>query len=197
MQKYHLAASACRCVAPRGTVREPGKIMFNICKDHNNQYQNWIKMQGKSEWEKDSTWSCCQSRGSAEESARTSRTSWCRCRTQTWYQHIFKLSTHVIHTNVDYLLANFIASSKCALVISGTRSSSSSTSMVVAPWQEQKQLITNSSCLKFVLLGSFEGLSNTSVFSQNINLNTHWLCQTEEVTATNLNKLPLWPWRPT
>ena len=99
--------------------------------------------------EKGGTWSCCQSRGSAEESARTSRTSWCRCRTQTWCWNIYKLSTHIIHTNVDYLLANFIASSKCALVISGTRSSSSSTSMVVAPWQEQKQFNTNCSCLKF------------------------------------------------
>ena len=48
-----------------------------------------------------------------------------------------------------------------------------------------------------VLLGSLEGLSNTSVFSQNINLNTHWLYQTKEVTATNLHRLPLWPWRPT
>ena len=42
-----------------------------------------------------------------------------------------------------------------------------------------------------VLLGSLEGLSNTSVFSQNINLNTHWLYQTKEVTATNLQITPV------
>ena len=49
MQKYHLAASACRCVAPGGAVREPENIVFNKYRDHNNQYQNYIKMQGISE----------------------------------------------------------------------------------------------------------------------------------------------------
>ena len=65
------------------------------------------------------------------------------------------------------LLANFMASSKCALVISGTRSSSSSTSMVVAPcdmhfskenaktWNRQTEMFSQ------VLYGSF--LSNLFV----------------------------------